>query len=173
MAIDNITNEDVTVNTIEGEEFSDKPSTHISAQNASADLLKNLDLISEVFESIETETAEIADMIFEYLVGIGDEDIEKGTIPPHNDKKINGYVNILNRLFLLSRKDGSFRVINRKTVEGLDKKTFTISMCHDGGVSLDILCDVVNVENQARIPTKSPVRVTVTKLVSNEIDQTR
>ena len=29
------------------------------------------------------------------------------------------------------------------------------------------------VENQARIPTKSPVRVTVTKLVSNEIDQTR
>lgn len=165
--------ENKTIKTIEGEEFSSKPSAEINAKNASADLLKNLDLITEVFESIEKETAEIADMIFEYLVGIDDENIKNGTIPPHNDKKINGYVNILNRLFLLSRKDGSFRVINRKTVEGLDKKTFTISMCHDGGVSLDILCDVVNVENQARIPTKSPVRVTVTKLVNNEVEQLR
>jgi len=46
----------------------------------------------------------------------------------------------------------------------LDKKTFTICMCLDGGISLDILCDIVNTENQARTPNTSPVKITIKKL---------
>ena len=38
-------------------------------------------------------------------------------------------------------------------------------MCFDGGVSLDILCDIVNEENQAH-PTRSPVRVTIKKFLA-------
>ncbi len=139
----------------------------------SADMLENLQLISEVFQRIETETAEMAEMIFDYLIDVSDEDLMNGTIPQHENKKINAYMKILNRLFKFSRNKGKFRIINRKTIEDLDKKTFTICMCHDGGVSLDILCDVVNTENQARIPTTSPVKVTVKRAFDLENSVTR
>ncbi len=163
-------------------------------KHPSAEIIANLQLISEVFQKIEEETAEIAEMIFDYLINASDLQIMKGELPEYEDeyfpeeeegisdeekkkrakereakkKRINGYLSILNRLFLFSRKSsqagevgGSVRIINRKTVEDLDKKTFTICMCYDGGVSLDILCDIVNTENQARTPTRSPVKITV------------
>ena len=132
-------------------------------KSPSAEVLENLQLISDVFEQIERETAEIAEMIFDYLIDVNDDDLINGVIPEHPNPKINSYIKILNRLFRFSRSKGKFRIINRKTIESLDKKTFNICMCHDGGVSLDILCDIVNTENQARIPTTSPVKVTVTK----------
>ena len=131
---------------------------------------ENLKLLTEVFERIEDETAETAEMIFDYLIEIMDDLIMMGKIPNHPDPKVNAYIKILNRLFRFSRKNsakGGFRVINRKTVKDLDKKTYTICMCFDGGVSLDVLCDVVNTENQARTPTTSPVRVTVKHLSSS------
>ena len=130
---------------------------------------ENLKLLTEVFERIEDETAETAEMIFDYLIEIMDDLIMMGEIPDHPDPKVNAYIKILNRLFRFSRKNsakGGFRVINRKTVKDLDKKTYTICMCFDGGVSLDVLCDIVNTENQARTPTASPVRVTVKQLFS-------
>lgn len=125
----------------------------------------NLKLLTEVFNLIETETAEIAEMIFDFLIEVGDGEIMTGKISEnHPDPKVRAYIKILNRLFNFSRTNsskGGFRLINRKTVKDLDKKTYAISMCFDGGVSLDILCDIVNTENQARTPTNSPVRVTV------------
>ncbi len=139
-------------------------------KNASADMIMNLQMISEVFQAIESETAEIAEMLFDYLINVTDEQIMSGTIPPHKNPRINFYLKILNRLFLFSRKSsksGLIRLINRKTVEELDKKTFTICMCLDGGISLDILCDVVNAENQARTPTASPVKITVRRVFAN------
>jgi len=140
------------------------PSPHIVTEDSSVELIANLQLISEVFQKIEEETIDMADEIFDYLINISDEDIANGTIPSHANGRVNKYIKILNRLFALSRKKGTFRIISRNTVENLDKKTFAISMCHDGGVSLDILCDIVNTENQARIPNNSPVKVTVKKL---------
>ena len=47
------------------------------------------------------------------------------------------------------------KVIKRETIEYLSKKTFALAMCYDGGVSLDILCQIVNEENSARIPSQS------------------
>lgn len=131
---------------------------------ASAEVIENLQMISEVFEQIEKETAEIAEEIFDYLIDVSDWQIATGTIPPHKNKKINGYIKILNRLFLLSKKyskESGFRILNRAVVQKLDNKTFTICMCFDGGVSLDILCHIANMENQARTPTISPVKITV------------
>lgn len=134
---------------------------------------ENLKLLSEVFKLIETETAEIAEMIFDLLIEIPDERIMSGTIEEdHPNPKVKAYIKILNRLFLFSRKNsgkGGFRLINRRTVKDLDKKTYTISMCFDGGVSLDILCDVVNTENQARTPTNSPVKVTVKQVFLGDL----
>ncbi len=153
------------------ENFENKPSSFPKAP--SAELLENLQLISDVFEQIETETAEIAEMIFEYLIDVKDEDLMNGSIPQHPNKKINSYLKILNRLFKFSRNKGRFRIINRKTIEDLDKKTFTICMCHDGGVSLDVLCDIVNTENQARIPNASPVKVTVKKAFGNFLENSQ
>ncbi|MBP7710448.1 MAG: hypothetical protein KA100_05205 [Rickettsiales bacterium] len=142
-------------------------------KNASAEMMENLQAISEVFQKIEEETAEVAELIFDYLINATDEQIMAGTVPPHANKRINDYIKILNRLFVFSRKAGGLRVINRKTVESLDRKTFTICMCHDGGVSLDILCDIVNTENQARTPKNSPVKVTVTQAFGAAKDQNK
>ena len=147
------------------------PST--SPSNVSADIIADLKLISEVFQKIEQETAEIAEMIFGYLIDVSDADIINGTIPDHKNPKLKRYIQILNRLFRFSRnhaKDGliGMIVINRKTVKALDRKTYAISMCFDGGASLDILCDIVNEENCVRTPTKSPVRVTVRQAFNDE-----
>ncbi len=147
------------------------PSTHFSSPKA--DIIADLKLVSEVFQRIEAETAEIAEEIFDYLIDALDTDIIDGTIPDHPNPKIAAYIRILNRLFALSRKKSKegivgLLVINRKTVKELDKKTFAISMCFDGGVSLDILCDIVNEENRARTPNKSPVKVTIKKAFGND-----
>lgn len=149
-------------------EINSKPSSSMTADVKASELFANLELIGEVFALIEKETVEIADMIFDYLINVDDHHISQGTIPSHNNKKINAYINILNRLFLLSRRNSKFRIINRKTVENLDKKTFAISMCLDGGHSLDILCDIVNTENQARMPGLSPVKITIKKVFASE-----
>jgi hypothetical protein len=145
-------------------------------KSASADLIANLQLISEVFQRIEEETAEMAELIFDYLINATDEQIMNGNIPSHKNERINSYIKILNRLFVFSRKkskESGIRIINRKTVEELDKKTFVICMCYDGGVSLDILCDIVNTENQARTPAASPVKVTVTQAFGRSQDNQR
>ncbi len=142
-----------------------------SASIRSTSVADNLKLISEVFKDIEKESIEIAEMLFEYLINVADEDVMNGTIPEHKNKKINRYLKILNRLFRFSRKkasSGGFRIISREMIEGLDKKTYIICMCHDGGTSLDILCDVVNAENSARTPTRSPVRVVVKQAFAPE-----
>ena len=150
------------------------------AKNFSEEAIENLQIISEVFKKIEKETAEVADMIFDYLINVADEKIMNGTIPFHKNPRINFYIKILNRLFLFSRnssanKNGGIRIINRKTVQDLDKKTFAICMCHDGGASLDVLCDIVNTENQARTPNNSPVKITVKQFFNNarDFNQTR
>lgn len=139
--------------------------------------IQNLALLTEVFKKIEEETVEVAEMLFEFLLNASDSEIMTGTIPLLTNKaKINKYIKILNRLFKFSRggaASGGYRVINRKMIAELDKKTFAISMVHDGGVSLDILCDVVNVENNSRTPTKSPVRVTVRQAFTNSKNQER
>jgi hypothetical protein len=139
---------------------------------------ENLKLLSEVFKLIETETAQIAEMVFDYLIDISDGEIMTGTVSEnHPNPKVRAYIKILNRLFLFSRQNhsgkGGFRIINRRTVKDLDKKTYAICMCFDGGVSLDILCDVVNTENQARTPTRSPVRVTVKQVFLGDLQHSR
>ncbi len=136
--------------------------------------VENLNLISEVFKKIEEETAEIAELIFEFLLQASDAEIMTGTIPSNKNSKINKYVKLLNRLFKFSRgtlASGGYRIINRKMIENLDKKTYAISMVYDGGVSLDILCDIVNVENNSRTPTRSPVKVMVKQAFSTSVDK--
>lgn len=140
-----------------------RPEEIPSATIQNMSVADNLKLISEVFKKIEEESVQIAEMLFEYLIDVADEQVMSGIIPSHKNSKINKYIRILNQLFKFSRKGKSsgFRIISRKMIEDLDKKTYMICMCHDGGVSLDILCDVVNTENGARTPTKSPIRVVV------------
>jgi putative transposase len=96
-----------------------------------------------------------------------------GNIPmPENKKneRIKKYIKSLNLLFKFSRFEGfgSFKIINRRMVKEMNKKTYLFCMCIDGGTSLDVLCEVVNQENLARTPSKSPVRITVRQVVSEE-----
>lgn len=129
---------------------------------------KKLKLMSEVFKQIEKEGFEVAAKLFDYLITIPDSDIISGSIKNHKDENVNRYIPVLNHLFKFSRKteDGGFRIISRIMIEELDKKTYTISMCFDGGSSLDILCDVVNSENGARTPNNL-VKITVIKKLNN------
>lgn len=133
---------------------------------------QNLEFITQVFQQIEEESVQIAEMLFEHLIDVDDKHIMTGDIPTHKNKKINAYINILNRLFRFSRASnihvqGSFRIISRKMIKELDKKTYAISMCHDGGTSLDILCDVVNSENSARTPNNR-VKIKIVKQFAPE-----
>jgi hypothetical protein len=112
----------------------------------------------------------VAELIFDYLIDVPDEYLINGDIPNHKNERVNKYLKILNMLFSLSRKDKKVIIINRATVQELDKKTFTICMCFDGGVSLDVLCDIVNEENCYRTPTKSPVKITVIQAFSDKIN---
>lgn len=138
--------------------------------------IENLNLITDVFKQIEEESVKVAELLFDYLITASDSEIMTGDIPPHLDPRINKYVKILNRLFRFSRNNpnnGGFRVISRNMIQDLDKKTYTICMCHDGGMSLDILCDVVNAENGARTPSRSPVRVVVKQAFGPEKSNVR
>ncbi len=152
----------------------ERPSS--SLKNPSANLITHFELIADVFQQIEEETAEIAEMIFDYLINVADESVMTGTIPSHKNRRVSAYIKILNRLFLFSRKGADrsgIRIISRKTVEDLDKKTFAICMCQDGGMSLDVLCDIVNVENTERTPKSSPIKITVMKIGGTDRDRGR
>jgi hypothetical protein len=137
-------------------------STHIDSATA----LPQLDLMRKIFEQVEKESGKIAEQLFDYLFDVDDISVITGNIPMPKNKKHEGikkYIKSLNLLFKLSHIEGfgSFRIINRKMVKELNKKTYTFCMCVDGGTSLDVLCEVVNQENMARTPSKSPVKITV------------
>ena len=145
-----------------------KPS--FSPEILSATALPELDLMRKIFAQVEEETAETAEELFEYLFDIDDFDVINGTIPVPKNKSIKNYIKCLNLLFKLSRLDGngSFKIINRRVVKDLDKKTYLFCMCVDGGVSMDVLCEVVNQENTARTPSKSPVKITFKQIFAED-----
>jgi hypothetical protein len=141
----------------------------ISPVMSTAVALPELDLMKKIFEQIELETAKIVEELFEYLFDVDDFSVIGGNIPLPKNASIKGYIKSLNKLFKLSRASGvSFRLINRRMVRELDKKTYLFCMCVDGGISLDVLCEVVNQENMARTPTASPVRITVKQIAADE-----
>jgi hypothetical protein len=163
--------------------MSEIPSTYLS--NPHTHQLASLNSLIEVFEKINNNTSNLAEIIFDHLIKVSDEDLMSGKIPKINttedSDQLNGFLHILNNLFPLSRKDG-LKIIKRETVEYLNKKTYAWAMCFDGGESLDILCEIVNEENVARIPSKSPeaikssVQISIPKidkniLVENSIDE--
>jgi hypothetical protein len=163
--------------------MSEIPSTYLS--NPHTHQLASLNSLIEVFEKINNNTSNLAEIIFDHLIKVSDEDLMSGKIPkiitPKNSDQLNGFLHILNNLFPLSHKDG-LKIIKRDTVEYLNKKTYAWAMCFDGGESLDILCEIVNEENVARIPSKSPeaikssIQISVPKidkniLVENSIDE--
>lgn len=148
-------------------------SPSFSAKNSGENQV-DIKLLSEVFKKIEEETTEIAEQLFDYLINLEDEQLFTGTIPYVENRRINNYIKILNRLFLFSKnysKNTGIKIVNRRVVKELDRKTFAFSMCLDGGTSLDILCNIVNEENQARTPKNSPVKVTVKQLSNRHAER--
>ena len=145
------------------------PETKIS----SANMLPEIELMTKIFADIEKETAQLAEELFDYLFDVDDMAVIGGDIPVPNGSKLAKYIKSLNLLFRFARrrKEASFKIINRRMVQDMDKKTYTFCMCIDGGISLDILCEVVNQENVARTPKTSPVKVTVTAFFSQEKDR--
>ena len=136
------------------------PTTQID----SAVEISELEMMQQVFAELEKETAEIAEALFEYLFEVEDIFVIEGEIPLPKKGKIRSYILALNKLFKLARREpkfGSYRIINRRTVKELDKKTYMFCMCVDGGSSLDVLCEIVNQENNSRTPANSPVKITV------------
>ena len=163
--------------------MSEIPSAYLS--NPHTHQLASLNSLIEVFEKINNNTSNLAEIIFDHLIKVSDEDLMNGKIPkiinPENSDQLNGFLHILNNLFPMSHKDG-LKIIKRETVEYLNKKTYAWAMCFDGGESLDILCEIVNEENLARIPSKSPeaikssIQISIPKidkniLVENSIDE--
>jgi hypothetical protein len=151
---------------------SDLPS--ISPAISSAVALPELDLMKKIFEQIELEAAKVVEELFEYIFDVDDFSVIHGNIPLPKNKSLQSYIKSLNKLFKLSRASGvSFRLINRRMVKEFDKKTYLFCMCVDGGISLDVLCEVVNQENMARTPSVSPVKITVQQVAMEDRNQSR
>jgi hypothetical protein len=126
--------------------------------------ISELEIMQQVFAEVEKDAAEIAEELFEYLFEVDDVFVVEGEIPLPKNKKLRNYILALNKLFKLARREpkfGSYRIINRRVVKELDKRTYMFCMCVDGGTSLDVLCEIVNQENSSRTPTNSPVKITV------------
>jgi len=134
----------------------DQPSELIS--EAKSQQLFDINSLIGVSEKMNKEASYISEKIFDHLITVSDVDLYRGKIPylkkNSSNVGINNFIRILNDLFPLSSRDG-IKVIKRETIEYLNKKTFALAMCYDGGESLDILCQIVNEENSARIPSQS------------------
>jgi hypothetical protein len=134
----------------------DQPSELIS--DAKSQQLFDINSLIRVSEKMNKEASYISEKIFDHLITVSDVDLYRGKIPyikkNSSNVGINNFIRILNDLFPLSSRDG-IKVIKRETIEYLNKKTFALAMCYDGGESLDILCQIVNEENSARIPSQS------------------
>jgi hypothetical protein len=134
----------------------DQPSELIS--EAKSQQLFDINSLIGVSEKMNKEASYISEKIFDHLITVSDVDLYRGKIPylkkNSSNVGINNFIRILNDLFPLSSRDG-IKVIKRETIEYLNKKTFVLAMCYDGGESLDILCQIVNEENSARIPSQS------------------
>ncbi len=134
-----------------------------SAQLCSLNSLRNL------YDKINQNTFNLAEKLFDHLINVNDADLFHGKIPyldeEKNSNNINGFIRILNDLFPLSQINGA-KIIKRETIEYLNKKSFVLAMCFDGGESLDILCEVVNEENTQRIPSRSPQMVNSLKQIN-------
>lgn len=142
----------------------------LSPKTSSAVALSELEIMRKIFEQIELETAKVVEELFEYLFDVEDFSVISGKIPAPKNKSLTSYIKSLNKLFKFARASGSgFRIINRRMVRELDKKTYLFCMCVDGGTSLDVLCEVVNQENVARTPGMSPVRITVKQLADDKV----
>ena len=133
-----------------------KPSGLIS--DAKSQQLFSINTLIDVYEQMNRQASFISEKIFDHLITVNDFDLYRGKIPylkkDSSSDEFNNFIRILNDLFPLSFHDG-IKVIKRETIEYLNKKTFVLAMCYDGGASLDILCQIVNEENSERIPSQS------------------
>ena len=139
----------------------------------------NLSKISAIIAEIEIEQSEMAEAIFEYLTGrddedrliVSDEDIINGCIKPSNNSKINKYLQKLNKMFLLSRNQDGVRILSRDNIKNFDLKLYTLLMCSgDGDISIDSLCNIVNIENNARFP-KTKIGIKTVMRVLNALNK--
>lgn len=139
----------------------------------------NLSKISAIIAKIETEQSEMAEVIFEYLTGkddedsfiVSDEDIINGCIKPSKNSKVNKYLQKLNKMFLLSRNQDGVRILSRDNIKNFDLKLYTLLMCSgDGDISIDNLCNIVNIENNARFP-KTRIGIKTVMRVLNALNK--
>lgn len=143
----------------------------------------NLAKVSAIIAEIEAEQAELSEIIFEYLTGrddnnqliVSDEDIVNGCIKPSKNSKIDKYLQKLNKMFLLSRSQDGVRILNRDNIKDFDLKLYTLLMCSgDSDLSIDNLCNIVNVENNARFPkTKIGIKTVMRVLDALNKQKTR
>ncbi len=121
--------------------------------------LLSLTQLNELAEAQNDEAERIAEKLFEITTVQEDHKILTGSIKIDSDdsKETQMYKRILNELFLFSKKnkDSGFAILDRKGVEGGNKKVASLLKAMDGGLFVETFCTVVNEENAARMPSSS------------------
>ena len=124
--------------------------------------IMSLSKLNELAEEQDKEAARIAEKLFEITTAEEDHKILTGSIAvtDQDSKEVKMYKEVLNRLFQFSKKnmDSGFVVLDRRKVEGGDKKIAALLQAMDGGLFVETFCDVVNEENSARMPNPSVTR---------------
>lgn len=114
-----------------------------------------LAFLMQFYDAMDQKYSMLAESIFDSVVAATDNQIAQGQIPCLSEnKEIRSALMVVNRLFKLSRHSayGGYNLIDQETVAGLDKKTYAMAMMFDGGESFRLFCDIVNKENEARVP---------------------
>ena len=120
--------------------------------------LDELRRLQEVYELMDIRASKLAEDLFDQIVIADDYEVLTGNIScQSSDSEIMSAISILNRLFKFSRKghdqkEGGYRIIDQEMLADLDSRTYVMAMMFDGGESARLFCEIVNTENQARIP---------------------
>ena len=135
---------------------------------------RELMFLNNLAKDQEKYSEELAEDLFEYITEASDADLYRGNISlvdnveGEKKQRLNHYIEALNLLFYVSRNsEGGIRDLSRTYIEQEQGKVYTFLQCIDGGISTDTLCDIVNVENQARMPGISPQKPQLSKLVGD------
>lgn len=123
-------------------------------------IVRQLDRLTQVGEGELLNAEEIAKAIFEFLSDIPDEDVLNGRIRT-NDPNLKPYAAALNRLFLLVKNSetGAIRQLTAGMVESISPKAYAMSAVNGGRQFVEIMCDVVNSEFEARTPASTVAKI--------------
>ncbi len=136
-------------------------------------IVEKLERLTQVGEEELLNAEQIAEEVFLFLSDIPDQKVLKGMIDSVDDPDLKPYVTALNTLFPLVKNSetGGINQLNSNIVEKLSPKSYAKVAVIGGRPFVEVMCDIVNQEVDARTPSSNLFRVNAVRAFtsSNEV----